>query len=79
MKTDHARFGLYEIILNLSLALSLSLVLTGCTGNTVLSAYLETNRTRLDQPVTPRPGPPSLSSSSASPRELSPRTWRTPG
>jgi UPF0755 protein len=51
MKTDHARFGPIRCLLNISLALILSLLLAGCTGDTVLSAYLETNRAKLDQPV----------------------------
>ena len=47
MKPDIARIGLFALILNLSL----SFFLAGCTGDTLLSAYLETNRARLDQPV----------------------------
>lgn len=47
MKSNLARIGLFALILNLSL----SLILAGCTGDTVLSAYLETNRARLDQPA----------------------------
>jgi UPF0755 protein len=61
MKTDHARFRPIRLNLNLSLGLilglSLSLVLAGCTGDTVLNAYLETNRANLDQPVSAVPSP----------------------
>ena len=59
MKTDHARFGpsRLSLILSLSLSLILSLSLAGCTGDTVLSAYLETNRVKLDQPVSAEPRP----------------------
>ena len=57
MKTDHARFGPIRLILSLSLSLILSLSLAGCTGDTVLSAYLETNRAKLDQPVSTEPRP----------------------
>ena len=81
MKTDHARFGPIcpNLSLSIGLVLGLSLILVGCTGDTVLSAYLETNRAKLEQPVSAEPGPPSSSSSRVSPREPSPRTWRTPG
>ena len=57
MKTDIARIGPIALILSLSLSLSLSILLAGCTGDTVLSAYLETNRAMLDQPVSAEPSP----------------------
>ena len=49
--------GPFRLNLSLGLILSLSLVLAGCTGDTVLSAYLETNRAKLDQPVSTEPRP----------------------
>ncbi len=55
MKPDIARIRpsvlSLNLGLNLGLILILSLVLAGCTGDSVLSAYLETNRARLDQPA----------------------------
>ena len=59
MKIEMARIGPIALNLNLSLGLilGLSLVLAGCTGDTVLSAYLETNRAKLDQPVSLEPSP----------------------
>lgn len=53
MKTGITRVGLFALILNLSLCL----ILAGCTGDTLLRAYLETNRAKLDQPVSAEPRP----------------------
>jgi len=57
MKTVHARFGPITLSLSLGLILGLSLVLAACTGDTVLSAYLETNRAKLEQPASTEPSP----------------------
>ena len=57
MKPDITRIGPLALILNISLGLILSLVLAGCTGDSVLSAYLETNRAKLDQPASTEPSP----------------------
>jgi UPF0755 protein len=49
MKSDIIRVGLLVFLFVLLLA--------GCTGDTVLNAYLETNRAKLDQPVSTESSP----------------------